>query len=161
MSIGNGHDRAVALAAEGDVRPDPQELERLLRRLQQSGPGLERLLDHLDDLAASGTLDVLAELAQLVKALLDSMTPTLMARVARTAVGVALQAENAMEDGREVFPALGDALNASMEAVRSDREVPGLLGLLSALRSPESRRALAFLVTFSRELGGRLQPSSR
>ena len=117
---------------------------------------VRRLLARLEELEASGALDLLVDAVGALKALFDSLTPGVVARVSALAAEAGELADELVYNGR---PVLSDALRAlraaAQEANGWDR-APGWWQLAGMARDPDTRRGLGFMLAFARHLGKRL-----
>ena len=102
----------------------------LLEMLSQTGkllPGVTALVSQLEPLVTSGAIEHLAESKILAPEMVD------------------------------VVAKIGDALHATEVARTADPSGIGLVGLLKTLRDPDAQRAMAYLATFAKEFGRRIQ----
>ncbi|MBE3599291.1 MAG: DUF1641 domain-containing protein [Limnochordaceae bacterium] len=116
-----------------------------------------RVMARLEALEASGALDTLVEAAGAFKALMDSMTPGVLARMAGLASDAGLLLDEVLQSGR---PVLVDAVRALGDAARESRgrtRAPGIRELWQMARDPDTRRGLAFLLGLARALGARMR----
>ena len=130
-------------------------LYEIIKKLSSNGDDILKVLDKVIYLEKSGMLDEFLKLAELGVKLaemtqesLDSEVEELITKDAEIlmSLGIVL----AYDKTRKVVTALEEALlNINYEPV-------GLMGLLKAMREPEVKKAIGFLIGFLREFGRRL-----
>ncbi|MEW6046513.1 MAG: DUF1641 domain-containing protein [Bacillota bacterium] len=120
----------------------------------------QRLLARLDELEASGTLGVLADLAEALKAMVDSMTPGIVVRMASLAAEAGALADELVQNGQPVLPDALRALGAAARQARTQKKPPSLGQLARLATDADTRQGLAFMLLFARELGKRLPPAN-
>ncbi|RLI79672.1 DUF1641 domain-containing protein [Archaeoglobales archaeon] len=130
-------------------------LYEIIKKLSSNGDDILKVLDKVIYLEKSGMLDEFLKLAELGVKLaemtqesLDSEVEELITKDAEIlmSLGIVL----ADDKTRKVVTALEEALlNINYEPV-------GLMGLLKAMREPEVKKAIGFLIGFLREFGRRL-----
>ena len=126
---------------------------RLAASVGDRGDELAEAVETVADLQRDGTLDHLVELADVVALATEAADDEMVSSVAGTAGSLGELADEAADPGtvrgaRTLLRALGDA--GSPDAAY--REV-GPLGLVRALRDPEVKRGLAFLIAMARGIG--------
>lgn len=153
-------DEMVAtLAADADLLGEAadglatRETVHLAETAGASGDDLGAALDTLVRLERSGTLDDLAELAEVVSLATAAADDEMVATLAGTGESLGELADVASKP--ETVRGLEAMLDAVGEA--SDAEDPpdpvGAWGLLAATRDPDVKRGLGFLVAVARSLG--------
>lgn len=140
MMAGTGADRTVIHAADGVA----------------DAAAVQRLLARLEELEASGALDLVVDAVGALKALLDSLTPGVMARMAALAAEAGELADELVYNGRPVLPDALRALGAAAQEAKAWEKAPGLSQLVGMVRDPDTRRGLGFMLAFARQLGKRL-----
>jgi uncharacterized protein YjgD (DUF1641 family) len=114
----------------------------------------EELADALETLAAlqeSGTLDELVELAELASLVTDALDDEMVTSLAETGSSVGELAESAAEpDTRRGIERTLAGIGA---AERTDAEPVGMVGLLRALRNPDVRAGLGYVIAIAEGLG--------
>lgn len=110
-------------------------------------------------LAEGGTSDAIAMLTQLSRLLpgVQSLLTQLEPLVESGAIEHLAQSKILAPEMVDVVAKIGDALHATAVSQRANPDGIGLLGLLQTLRDPDARRALAYLSTFAKEFGKRIQ----
>ncbi|MFB6211809.1 MAG: DUF1641 domain-containing protein [Halobacteriales archaeon] len=150
---------ATLLAESADGLATPETVQ-LADRVGENGADLASALETVVELERAGTLDDLAEAAGTISlaraALDDDMVTALMGMGS----GLGELADSASE------PATVDGLATLLTAVgeASDADEPparlGMIGLLRALRDPEVKRGLGFVVQIAAKTGQELDRQS-
>ena len=133
----------------------PQTVDALTRG-DADEAAVRRLLARLEELEASGALDLLVDAAGALKALFDSLTPGVMARMAALVAEAGELADELVYNGRPVLPDALRALGAAAQEARGWEKAPGWSRLAGMARDPDTRRGLGFMLAFARHLGKRL-----
>lgn len=141
------------------VEPTPTDTARQdaeTARRDADRAAAERLLARLEELEASGAVDLLTDVVGALKALLDSTTPGLVARVAAVASQAVELADELIYHGQPTLPVALRALGEAVQEARGWKRAPGWFRLAAMASDPDTRRGLAFMLAFARHLGRRL-----
>ncbi|EMA59453.1 DUF1641 domain-containing protein [Halorubrum kocurii] len=117
----------------------------------ESGEELAAAVRQIAVLQRTGTLDRLTELADAVALLTDAMDDEMVETVAATGTALGELADTATEE--EVSHGLVRMLDGVGEAGSGEAEPVGPIGLLSALRDPEVKAGMGYLVAVARGIG--------
>lgn len=127
----------------------------VMEKLSSNGDEILSVLDKLVMLEKRGLLDELLKLAELVTNLVTMAQETVDSEI-----------EELITKNTEILMSIGILLandkvkklvNAIKEATLDlEYETAGLMDLLKAMREPEVKKAIGFLIGFLRELGKRL-----
>ncbi len=127
----------------------------VMEKLSSNGDEILSVLDKLVMLEKGGLLDELLKLAELVTNLVTMAQETVDSEI-----------EELITKNTEILMSIGILLandkvkklvNAIEEATLDlEYETAGLMDLLKAMREPEVKKAIGFLIGFLRELGKRL-----
>lgn len=135
-----------------DTLTDPDVLA-LLQQLRQSAPNLTRTLKRVDDLATSGVLDTLLELAEVVHIARLSMSDTTVERLGDSVRTLAEVADTLMTSGLPAAaPGLVAAVDAAREEAARNPESIGIFSLLRVLKEPQLQFGLKFMLALVRRL---------
>jgi uncharacterized protein YjgD (DUF1641 family) len=143
-----GTSSLLAESADGLATP---ETARLAASVGESAEDLEGALETLVRLERAGTLDELAELADAATLLTAALDDEMVMRLARTGSSLGEVADTAAEP--ETAQGIKRLLDAVGAAGGEPPEEVGALGLVRALRDPEVKRGMGFLVALARGLG--------
>ncbi|MDY7081347.1 MAG: DUF1641 domain-containing protein [Halobacteria archaeon] len=110
------------------------------------------------ELERDGTLDELVGLANALTLVSSALDDEMVMSVAGTASSLGEVADAASDE--DAVRAIEDTVNAVSEA-RRDSEPVGVLGMLGAMRKPEVRRSLGFMISMAKNLGERLERDKR
>jgi uncharacterized protein YjgD (DUF1641 family) len=135
-------------SADGLATP---ETARLAASVGENAEDLEGALETLVRLERTGTLAELAELADAATLLTAALDDEMVARLARTGSSLGEVADTAAEP--ETARGIQQLLGAVGEAGDEPPEAVGAVGLVRALRDPEVKRGMGFLVALARGLG--------
>jgi uncharacterized protein YjgD (DUF1641 family) len=138
----------LAEAADGLAT---EETARLGASVGENGDDLAEALETVVRLQRSGTLDELATLAEVVPLLSGAMDDEMVTNLARSGTALGEVADAAAEP--ETAEGLQHVLSAVGEANAEPPEQVGLVGLVQALRDPEVRQGLGFVLALARSLG--------
>lgn len=129
------------------------EIQALLVQLQRTAPALIHVMQRLERLQATGALDHVLDLMEVVSALQSSLTDPMMASLGDK-LRVAMELLDAlMTSGvTDRLPALLDAAHAANVEAMADTSHVSPLTVLSAPREPELQFVMKFLLAFSRRL---------
>jgi uncharacterized protein YjgD (DUF1641 family) len=143
-----GTSSLLAESADGLATP---ETARLAASVGENAEDLEDALETLVRLEHAGTLDELAELADAVTLLTAALDDEMVVRLARTGSSLGEVADTAAEP--ETARGIQRLLGAVGEAGGEPPEAVGAVGLVRALRDPEVKRGMGFLLALARGLG--------
>ena len=143
-----GTSSLLAESADGLATP---ETARLAASVGENAEDLEGALETLVRLERVGTLDELAELADAATLLTAALDDEMVVRLARTGSSLGEVADTAAEP--ETAQGIKRLLDAVGEAGGEPPEEVGAIGLVRALRDPEVKRGMGFLVALARGLG--------
>jgi uncharacterized protein YjgD (DUF1641 family) len=118
------------------------------------GTNADDLADALETIVAlqrNGTLDNLVELAELASLATDAMDDEMVTSLAGTGSDVGELADTATDP--DTRRGLERALGGIGSAERADAEPVGMLGLARALRNPDVRAGLGYVVAIAEGLG--------
>lgn len=176
QEIGSAVQAALAVVTEGTVVRLAENGERLanlldhlaspemmalMAELRQSAPALTRTLRRLRELEASGALESVLDLAEVVHAARVSMGDAMVARLADGLRKAAELMDLLMASGiPERAPTLLNALISARDAAAQDKRSIGPFAMLTAPREPELQFVLKFLLAFARRLAKVLQGES-
>jgi uncharacterized protein YjgD (DUF1641 family) len=119
--------------------------------LAENSEEVTGFLETVARLQRTGTIDDLAELADLASLLTAAMDDEMAISVASTGSRLGEVADTAADD--DVAAGLEDVLVALGEASTDDPEPVGALGLVRAIRDPETRAGLGALLSIASALG--------
>jgi uncharacterized protein YjgD (DUF1641 family) len=143
-----GTSSLLAESADGLATP---ETARLAASVGENADDLEGALETVLRLERAGTLEELAELADAATLVTSAMDDEMVMRLARTGSSLGEVADTAAEP--ETARGIQRLLDAVGEAGGEPPEPVGAVGLLGALRDPEVKRGMGFLVALARGLG--------
>ena len=139
------------LGAAADEAATP-ELATLGESVGENADSLAAGVETIVDLQESGTLENLAEFADIVALLSAAMDDEMVTSLASTGSRLGELADTASDD--EVAAGLESTLQAVGDATSGEPEPVGLRTLLNALRDPEVRAGLDVALALLRALGG-------
>lgn len=143
---------AEAGATAMDVLAEPEVLQ-LLEQVRQAAPALSRTLARVQELSASGTLDSLLDLAEVVRAFYASSDDGMIAAMANVGSRCMEAADGVLDSGMaERAPALLSAVRQAADEARDDRRGVGLWALWRLRRTGEFQFLARFLVALTRRL---------
>ncbi|MEF8857253.1 MAG: DUF1641 domain-containing protein [Haloplanus sp.] len=133
---------------------------RLAAAVGDRGDELADAVETVADLQRDGVLDQLVELGDIVALATEAADDEMVSSVAGTAGSLGELADEAADPetvrgARTLLRALGDAGDPDA----TYREV-GPLGLVRALRDPEVKRGMAFLIAVARGIGREVDPGT-
>lgn len=105
----------------------------------------------LAELQRSGTIDDLAQLAQIVSLGTAALDDEMVRSLASTGAALGEVADTAADD--DVRDGAVTVLESLGAAQRSEPQAVGLVGLMRSLRDPEIQQGLGYLLTLSKALG--------
>jgi len=143
-----GTSSLLAESADGLATPGTA---RLAASVGENAEDLEGALETLVRLERAGTLDELAELADAATLLTAALDDEMVMRLARTGSSLGEVADTAAEP--ETARGIQRLLGAVGEAGGEPPEPVGAVGLVRALRDPEVKRGMGFLLALARGLG--------
>jgi uncharacterized protein YjgD (DUF1641 family) len=143
-----GTSSLLAESADGLATPGTA---RLAASVGENAEDLEGALETLVRLERAGTLDELAELADAATLLTAALDDEMVMRLARTGSSLGEVADTAAEP--ETARGIQRLLGAVGEAGGESPEAVGAVGLVRALRDPEVKRGMGFLLALARGLG--------
>ncbi|WP_254768607.1 DUF1641 domain-containing protein [Salinilacihabitans rarus] len=138
----------LAAAADGLAT---EEVAKVGEATGENAGDLADAVETLARLQRSGTLDDLAALADLAGLATGAMDDDMVVDLAATGTRLGELADTAADD--DVAGTLASLLSAVGEAGAEPVEPVGAIGLARALRDPEVRQGLGFLVAVARETG--------
>jgi uncharacterized protein YjgD (DUF1641 family) len=142
---------AATLGAAADEMATA-ETAQLGAAVGEHGDELAAGLETVARLEADGTLDALAELADVAALLRAAVDDKMVESLAATGTGLGEVAATAGDEA--VAQGLETSLDALGDGVASDPEPVGLLGMVSALRDPEVQAGMGVLLAILRAFGG-------
>jgi uncharacterized protein YjgD (DUF1641 family) len=116
-----------------------------------NGPALAAAIERIAALERSGSLDRVVELADALALVTDAMDDGMVESVAATGTSLGEVATTAADE--DVQRGLTRTLEAVGRAETGDRQPVGAVGLVRALRDPEVKAGLGYLLAVARELG--------
>ena len=143
-----GTSSLLAESADGLATP---ETARLAASVGENAEDLEGALETLVRLERAGTLEELAELADAATLLTAALDDEMVVRLARTGSSLGEVADTAAEP--DTVRGIQRLLDAVGEAGGEPPEAVGAVGLVRALRDPEIKRGMGFLLALARGLG--------
>ncbi|WP_137284235.1 DUF1641 domain-containing protein [Halorussus salinisoli] len=138
----------LAEAADGLAT---EETARLSESVGESGDELADALETLVRLQRQGTLDELAQLAEVVPLLSGAMDDEMVTNLAHSGTALGEVADTAADP--ETAQGLQTMLAAVGEANEESPERVGPVGLVKTVRDPEVQQGLGFLLAMARALG--------
>jgi uncharacterized protein YjgD (DUF1641 family) len=127
------------------------ETVALAERVGENGDELRAALDTLVTLQRSGTLDELAEIAEVGSLATAALDDEMVTSLAGTGAALGEVAQTAADDDAR------DGVKAMLEGVgaahRSDPEPVGALGLARSIRDPEIQHGLGYVLAISKAIG--------
>lgn len=147
----------VELAATGSTLAESadglatDETVALAETVGTNGTELRGAVETLADLQRSGTLDELADLAAVGSLVTAALTDEMVASLASAGASLGELADTAADPGtREALEGLLDSIGA---AERDEPRAFGPLGVLRALRDPDVRYGLGYVIGIARAIG--------
>jgi uncharacterized protein YjgD (DUF1641 family) len=135
-----------------DAATSPEVL-LLLEQLRESAPALTHALKRVDELYQSGALDTMLDMAQVLQAAKVSVGDAMVHRLANMVRVLGEMVDVATTCGLpEKLPAVVEAVGTARADAEADQTNLGVLGLMKALRQPETQFALKFMLALSRRL---------
>ncbi|HWI65719.1 MAG TPA: DUF1641 domain-containing protein [Symbiobacteriaceae bacterium] len=129
------------------------EVLALMAQIEASAPALTHALKRVDELHQSGALDTMLDLAQVLQAAKVSMGDAMIHRMANTVRVLGEMVDVLTTCGLpEKLPAVVEAVGMAGEEAKADQSTLGVMGLMKALRQPETQYALKFMLALSRRL---------
>ena len=128
-----------------------EETVELSSAVGRNGDDLADAVERVATLQRSGTLDRLTEIADAVALLTDAMDDEMVETVAATGTSMGEIADTAADD--EVHRGLVRMLEGVGAAGAEEAEPIGPVGLLGALRDPEVKAGMGYLVAVARGIG--------
>jgi uncharacterized protein YjgD (DUF1641 family) len=144
-------DSAATLGAAADEMATA-ETAQLGAAVGEHGDDLASGLETVARLEADGTLDALAELADVAALLRAAVDDEMVESLAATGTSIGEVAATAGD--QRVAQGLEATLDAIGDGVASDPEPVGAVGLLSALRDPEVQAGMGLHLAILRAFGG-------
>jgi uncharacterized protein YjgD (DUF1641 family) len=127
------------------------ETVALAETVGENGDELREALDTLVTLQRSGTLDELAEIAEVGSLATAALDDEMVTSLAGTGAALGEVAQTAADDDAR------DGVKAMLEGVgaahRSDPEPVGALGLARSIRDPEIQYGLGYVLAISKAIG--------
>ncbi|MFW6382612.1 MAG: DUF1641 domain-containing protein [Haloferacaceae archaeon] len=128
-----------------------QETVELTAAVGENGDDLAAAIQRVAALQRTGTLDRLAEVGDAVALLTDAMDDEMVETLASTGTSLGELADTASEEA--VSHGLVRMLNGVGDADASEVDPLGPIGLLGALRDPEVKAGMGYLVAVARGIG--------
>jgi uncharacterized protein YjgD (DUF1641 family) len=138
----------LGAAADGAATP---ELAELGESLGENADSLAEGVETVVELQESGTLDDIAEFADILALLSAAMDDEMVTSLTGTGSRLGELADTASDD--EVAAGLESMLHAVGDATSEDPDPVGLMGLVKALRDPEVRAGMGVAIALLRALG--------
>lgn len=138
----------LGAAADGLATP---ETARLGEATGENATELAEAIETLADLQRSGTLDDVLALADTLSLATAALDDEMVTNLTETGSRLGELADTAADE--EVAQSLESVLTAVGEAGEQPSESPGLLGLGRALRDPDVRTGLGFMLAVAKALG--------
>lgn len=130
-----------------------EETVALATAAGRNGDDLAAALETVAEMQASGTLEDLADLAQVASLATAAMDDEMVTSLADTGSSVAELADAASDEGTR--DGVSTLLGAVGDAETADPEPVGVLGLARATRDPEVKAGLGYLLALASALGNR------
>lgn len=148
---------AERTATAVDVLTNPEFLA-LLEQLRRSAPALTRILQRLEQFQASGALDTVIDMADVLHAARISMSDTMIARMANGVRVTAELMDILMASGiPDRAPALLNATMEARDAAAADRSFIGPFDFLQAPKEEEIQFVIKFMMALARRLPKAMQ----
>jgi len=128
-----------------------QETVDLSAAVGENGDELADAVERIAVLQRTGTLDRLTEVADAVALLTDAMDDEMVETVASAGTALGELADTATDD--QVSHGLVRMLDGVGEASADDADPVGPIGLISALRDPEVKAGMGYLIAVARGIG--------
>ncbi|MDF2629864.1 MAG: hypothetical protein K0R39_3695 [Symbiobacteriaceae bacterium] len=139
-------------SSTADLAASP-ELFALVAQIRTSAPALTHLVKRVDELHQSGALDTLLDMTQVLQAAKVSMGDAMIHRMADLVRVLGEMVDVVTTCGLpEKLPAVVEAVGAARADAEADQSSLGVVGLVKALRQPETQFALKFVLALSRRL---------
>jgi len=129
----------------------------LAESVGQNGSELQEALESLVELQRSGTLDELAEIAEVVSLLTAALDDEMVRSLAATGSSLGELADTAADE--ETREALGTVLDGVGDAEGEPPERVGPIGLVKASRDPDVQYGIGYVLAIARALGAAQRPS--
>ena len=127
------------------------ETVALAETVGSNGTELQAAMETLITLQRSGTLDELAELAEVGSLATAALDDEMVRSLAKTGSGLGEVADTAADD--DTRDGLKTLLSGVGAAQRSDPEPVGALGLARGIRDPEIQYGLGYVLAISKAIG--------
>jgi len=141
----------LGAAADGAATP---ELANLGEAAGENADDLADAIETLARLQRSGTLDDVLALADTLSLVTAAMDDEMVMNLTATGSRLGELADTAADD--DVAGGLESMLTAVGEASEQSGETPGLLGMANALRDPDTKRGMGFLLALAQALGSEI-----
>jgi uncharacterized protein YjgD (DUF1641 family) len=142
----------LGAAADGLATPEAAQLGEAAG---ENADEMAEAIETVGRLQRSGTLDDVVELLDTLALVSAAMDDEMVTNLAATGTRLGEIADTAAED--DVARSLESLLEAIGEAGDQPPESPGVIGLVRAMRDPEVKTGMGFLVGVARALGRDLQ----
>jgi uncharacterized protein YjgD (DUF1641 family) len=146
----------LGAAADGAATP---EIATLGESVGENADSLAAGVETLVELEESGTLEDLAEFADILALLSAAMDDEMVTSLTGTGSRLGEIADTASDD--EVAAGLESMLHAVGDATSEDPDPVGLMGLVKALRDPEVRAGMGVAIALLRALGRGTTPDAQ
>jgi uncharacterized protein YjgD (DUF1641 family) len=138
----------LGAAADGLATPEAAQLGEAAG---ENADEMAEAIETLGRLQRSGTLDDIVELLDTLSLVSAAMDDEMVTNLAATGTRLGEIADTAADD--DVARSLESLLEALGEAGDHPPESPGVLGLVRAMRDPEVKTGMGFLIGIARALG--------
>lgn len=129
------------------------EVQELLNQVRASAPALTHALKRVDELHQSGALDTMLDMAQVLQVAKVSMGDAMIHRLANMVRVLGEMVDVVTTCGLpDKLPAVVEAVGTARADAEADQSALGVMGLMKALRQPETQFALKFMLALSRRL---------
>jgi|GEM_PF-3665528 len=135
-----------------DLLASPEVLA-LLEQVRQSAPALTHALQRVERLTATGALDTMLDLAEVVHAARSSMSDGMIARMGTLVRVLGETADTLVTSGLpEKLPAMLQAAGEAREEAEADQSTLGVFAAMKALKQPEIQFSLKFMLALARRM---------
>ena len=134
-----------------ETEPETDAEDAVAAVLDEHDESLAESLETLATMQETGTLDDLANFAQMVSLMQAAMDDEMVMTLAQTGSRLGEVADTAADD--QVASGIEDLLNALGEASAEEQEPVGAIGLVRSIRDPDVKAGLGVLLSVARALG--------
>ncbi|MHB1126538.1 MAG: DUF1641 domain-containing protein [Bacillota bacterium] len=144
----NPEEASIEAVVEQTGEAGLQEMLELLRGLQKTGQSMDTLLEEINKLQTSGTLQTLLEVAGVIKSMKDSLETGVITGVLSQLVSAITVLDHIQSlGGDKMLMAMAGAMSEAIEESK-DQPAPSPLGLFRQLKDAEARKSMGVLATF-------------